>query len=259
MKRLLFGMIVVFCSRELMAAGKSARCCPKPSAGCATSAVACTSRVEWYQAKDGTFREKLPYWTALSRAEDADDLEIRLRTVETEMAGTQAESRALQQAAESQRAELESQLAELKQQLSAERELVAGQKKRLEDSEAARSQAAEQIVVLTTAGKQAESELSNARRELQTVAAERDALRTSSAELQKTVTELSAARNAAAAALVAAQDEMSRLRQAAAVTKKPEVQDEPSEKKDGEEPDAAAGGAPADAKPNASAEGSDAL
>lgn len=259
MNRLLVGMLVVLGSHEILAAGKAARCCQSTSTGCGTPAVTCTSRVEWYQAKDGTFREKLPYWTALSRAEDADDMEIRLRRVETELATANAESLALQQAAERQRADLESQLAELKQQLSTEKELVAGQKKLLEESEAARSQAVAQLAAMTTAAKQTESELASARGELQSAAAERDALGISSAELQKTVTELSAARDAANAALATAQDEVTRLRQAAAVTKKPEIQDEASEQKEGEEPDAAGKDALKDQNASATPEDSDTL
>ena len=61
--------------------------CSQPSAcsttTCGTSACSTGSgsSTRWYKAKDGTFREMMPYMDALSRAEDADDMDIVLRGV----------------------------------------------------------------------------------------------------------------------------------------------------------------------------------
>ncbi len=43
-----------------------------------------TSCTQWYKAKDGTYREMIPYREALSRAEDADDMEIELRAAQAQ-------------------------------------------------------------------------------------------------------------------------------------------------------------------------------
>ena len=70
-------------------AGKSKTC--TTTRVCSTSksnnCSPCNSRTtQWYKAKDGTYCEMLPYWDALSRAEDADDMEIELKATQEELA-----------------------------------------------------------------------------------------------------------------------------------------------------------------------------
>ena len=80
MKNLLSTITVTLAMTVAAAAGENA--CPQPAAsGCSP----CQS-TQWYKAKDGTFRKKMPYAKALDRAEDADDMEIQLKGVQTELA-----------------------------------------------------------------------------------------------------------------------------------------------------------------------------
>ena len=99
----------------------------KPSACGMTSGGSQTcSSTRWYKAKDGTFREMMPYTAALSRAEDADDMEIQLRGVHEELATVKTNIDTIQADAAQLKTELESRIAVLTQQLESERQAVAG-------------------------------------------------------------------------------------------------------------------------------------
>ena len=79
-------LLSLVCSSSTAVAGKSKVCCPTPC-----TPAACAPRAEWYKAKDGSLREKPEYWAAVSRAEDADDMEIVLRGVQQELVAANAE------------------------------------------------------------------------------------------------------------------------------------------------------------------------
>ena len=102
-------------------AGKTCRKIFRPS---------CTSNgqrtAQWYRAKDGTCRKKIPYREALSRAEDADKMEIELGSVRAQLETVSSESDSL-------RAEI----AALKTQLEEQATTLASQTARADLAEAA--------------------------------------------------------------------------------------------------------------------------
>jgi chromosome segregation ATPase len=229
MKNLLTLLTVSLLCSGTANAGKSSSCSPQP--------VCCTPAVQWYKAKDGTLREKLPYWTALSRAEDADDMEIKLRDVQAELQSTSAALAETKAASEKLKAEFEAQLAELKQQLADERQQVASQKERGDKAEAALTSANAQITELTGVSKKSAEDLAAVSTELKNVVAERDGLKSANTDLQKQVTDLTAAKNAADAALKTTQDELNKAKQEAVESKKVQVQAEAPKKDDEGKPE----------------------
>ena len=73
---------------------------------------------KYFKAKDGTIREVMTHWAALHRAVEADHLDEKLATAETELEATRARLAELQQQSASQLAEMQTQLDALKNQLS---------------------------------------------------------------------------------------------------------------------------------------------
>ncbi len=180
--------------------------------GCLSSARRncrpCGSQVvRWYRAKDGTLRQMIPYREALSRAEDADNLEIELKSVRTELEQTAA-------ALESKTAEAADTIARLQQEIAALKTELAQQTQRAEKAEAS----------LKTAREQAEA----ASAELKTVRA----------DLQKSVDTLTEENRRLTAQLQESQQQIRNLQNAATETKKPEITEE-------ETPDASAKEKPA--------------
>ncbi len=104
---------------------------------CNTTCKPGCSTVRWYKAKDGTYREMMPYAKALSRAEDADDMEPVLKKTQADLAA--ANDQVAQTKAESDKlkAELETQIAELQKQLEASRAATVAQTERADKAEAA--------------------------------------------------------------------------------------------------------------------------
>jgi len=212
------------------ASADSSNCCLKTSASCNSTPTGCFNTsgtvTRWYKAKDGTLREQVPYWTALSRAEDADDLEIKLRATEKELADSKTAQEAAVAAAANEKAELEAQLASLKKELEAATQQATAQKERADKAEAAVADTTKQLAESDAARKTADEKILVSLAELKTTTDERDVLKTANAELQKQVAELTEARTAAEALAKSAQDELERIRQDAATTSKPEVQEE---------------------------------
>lgn len=192
---------------------------------CQPKSTCCTPAVQWYKAKDGTLREKLPYWTALSRAEDADDLEIKLHAVEDELTAAQTELQETRSAAASVQAMLEQQIAELRNQLEAEKQSVAAQKARAEKAESEQKSAVAQLAEVKSSSEQLQARLASVQNDLKAAAEERDKLKSSNESLQKQVSELTTAKENAEKSLREAQEQLNRVKQDAAETKKPEVQE----------------------------------
>lgn len=163
----------------------------------------------------------VPYWTALGRAEDADDLEIRLKGVETELVAANA-------AAATQQAEFEARIAELTKQLDSERQIVAAEKSRADIAETKLAASEKTIVMLQESEKKSAEEIAACK-------LESEGLKTTSVDLQKQVNELIAARDAALAETQVVQARLTKVTQDAAESKKPEVQEEAG-KQDGDSP-----------------------
>lgn len=170
----------------------------------------------------------VPYWTALGRAEDADDLEIKLKGVETELVAANAATESANAAAATQKAEFEARIAELTKQLDSERQIVASEKSRADKAEAALAVSEKQVAALQESEKKSAEQLAAVRTEC-------EGLKTTGAELQKQVTDLIAARDAALAETQVVQAKLTKVTQDAAESKKPEVQEEAA-KQEGDAP-----------------------
>lgn len=230
MKTLCKILTVAICSGGMAVANSGVECCQPSSAVCAPAGHSCGTRtVRWYKAKDGTYREQLPYWTALSRAEDADDMEIVLRSVRTELAEKQAAHEAAVADAATQKAAMEAQIAELTKQLEAATQTAAAEKARADKVEAVLADASAKVTTLEGAQKAGEETLAAVRGELTAAVQDRDALKAANGDLQKQVSELAEARNAAEALAKSAQEELNRLKQDAAPGTRPEVKEETAE------------------------------
>ena len=230
MKNLPLILVIVFACSASAEAGHKSSCC-KPTAG------NCCQTTRWYKAKDGTFREMVPYMTALSRAEDADDLEIVLKNTREELLAAKTASEAAKAEADASRTAMEAQIAELQKQLDVERQLTTSQRERADNAEVAHKLCIENVAQLRDEAKRNEENLASAKKELKSATEERDSLKTASADLEKQVSDLNAAKTAADESLKSAEQELERMKQEAAESKKAEVQDEPAPK-DGEKPKA---------------------
>lgn len=197
------------------------RCCQTSSDSCPVSACGST---RWYKAKDGTFREMISYKDALSRAEDADDMEIKLKEVQEQLAAAQTSIETVQADAAAAKASLESRIAELQQQLEAERQAVAIQSERGDKAEAAHKQCIEQIAGLRDSGKKNEDALKAAQGELRTMTEERDSLKAARAELEQKLSDMTAAKTSAEEAAKILQQELEKLKHDAAESKKSEIE-----------------------------------
>jgi hypothetical protein len=155
-------------------------CCQPRTDHCSTSGGGSN---RWYKAKDGTFREMMNYRDALSRAEDADDMEIQLRGIQAELVSAKAGIETMQSDTAKLKADLESQIASLQQQLEAERQTVVAQKERGDKAEAAHKQCIEQIASLRDAGRKSDETLKATQSELSRTTEERDNLKAARADL----------------------------------------------------------------------------
>ena len=190
------------------------------------STNACCSATRWYKAKDGTYREMLPYAKALSRAEDADDMEIVLRGVREELVAANAALEAAKVEAAAVQTALEAQVAELTKQLESEKQQAVAQADRAESAEAAHKQVVETVAQLRDEAKRQDENLAATKAELKSTTGERDALTASEDGLKKQVEELTAAAAAAEEARKKAEDELNKMKQDAAESKKAEVEEE---------------------------------
>ena len=181
--------------------GGTKNCCQVRK--CNPCGYATTGATQWYTAKDGTLREKMPYRAALSRAEDADDMEIELRGVREELT-------AVQQAAAEKQEALTAELAALREQLAEQLAAATAQQDRAEKAEAAQQAAAAQLIELQTTS---EAELTQVRTELQEAVAARD-------ELASQVKTMAEQQEKLTADVTAANSEIERLEQEAVKNKK---------------------------------------
>ena len=261
MKRLLITVSLMSLCGMVAEASPRSNCRPTQKNGCQTTS--CGTRngcaTIWYKAKDGTYREMIPYQDALSRAEDADDMEIKLKEVQTQFDTAKAEIETTNADAAKLKTELESQVAELNKKLETERQAVAAQKDRGDKAEAAHKQAVEQVATLRDGEKKSVESRKAVDTELKKVAQERDGLKTSHAELEKALTDMTAAKNAAEEAAKVSQKELEKLKQEAAEGKKSAVQEDAKKddavkpddapKADGEKPAEDGGKAPGEEPP----------
>ncbi|MEJ7590511.1 MAG: hypothetical protein WKF77_03120 [Planctomycetaceae bacterium] len=239
MKKLLILLTIISAGETVAEAGHRS-CRVSASSNC------CSTR--WYKAKDGTYREMMPYAKALSRAEDADDMEIQLKGVQAELVTAKTTIETVQADSAKLKSELESQIAALTQQLETERQNVVAQTERGDKAEAAHKQCIEQIAALRDAGKKSEDSLKAVQGELKKTFEERDTLKTVRAELEQKLTDMTAAKTAAEEAAKVSQQELEKLKQDAAEAKKAAVESE-DKAESNPEPDADKPGADGDAAP----------
>jgi chromosome segregation protein len=192
-------------------------CCQTANDNCPSTACGST---RWYKAKDGTLREMMSYKDALSRAEDADDVEHRMKEVQEQLVAAKASIETVQADAATLKSSMESQLAALQQQLDTERQAVAAQKERGDKAEAAHKQSIEQIAALRETSKKSEDLLNAAQAKLKETAQERDSLKAAKAELEQKLSDMSAARAAAEDAAKVSQQELEKQKLDAAEGKK---------------------------------------
>lgn len=227
MKKLMILLIVISAGRLAVEAGdRSCRLSSKSN---------CCPTAGWYKAKDGTFREMMPYDKALSRAEDADDMEIQLGNVQAELAKAKASIETVQTDAAKLKSDMESQIAALTKQLESERQAVVAQKERGDRAEAAHKQCIEQIADLRDKSTKAEDSLKAVQADLRKTFEERDSLKTARAELEQELTDMAAAKAAAEEAAKASQQALDKFKQDAAEAKKPAIE---ADEKDAPDPDA---------------------
>jgi DNA repair exonuclease SbcCD ATPase subunit len=194
---------------------KSRNCCQDPCTPVVSSNCGNT-QVQWYKAKDGSYREMLPYWTALGRAEDADDLEIKLQETNAELDAVKAE-------AEAEKAKLLALLDQHKATIAQAQTEISSQRERAEKAETAHKSSIELIADVRDAQKRTDEQLESARSELK---AANDKLAESAKQnenLQLQVLDLQKQNDASQTELKAAQDELNRPKQDAAKSEKPEV------------------------------------
>ena len=196
-------------------------CCQTSGDSCPASACGST---RWHKAKDGTFREMMSYKDALSRAEDADDMEFQLKGVQEQLVAAQASIETVQSDAATLKSSLESRIAALQQQLEAERQAVATQKERGDQAEAAHKQCIEQVAGLREAGKKNDEALKAVQGELRTTTEERDSLKAARAELEQKLSYMTAAKTSAEESAKVRQQELEKLKHDAAESKKPEIE-----------------------------------
>ncbi len=146
MKYISFFAAIMLLTPTLEAGSKN--CCRVQKCNpCGTGSI-----TRWYKAKDGTLREMIPYREALSRAEDADDMEITLRGVRKELSAAQST------AAEEKDA-LNSELVALRKQLEDQIAATAVQKDRADKAEVAHRAATTQVAQLQEDQKKSQATL----------------------------------------------------------------------------------------------------
>ncbi|MFN9718337.1 MAG: hypothetical protein ACK58L_06575 [Planctomycetota bacterium] len=227
----------------------------KPCQGsCKTTCQPGCSTVRWYKAKDGTYREMMPYAKALSRAEDADDMEPVLKKAQADLTAANEQLAQVRAESEKMKAELEARLADLEKQLEASKGATVAQMERADKAEAAHKKCIEEVASLRDEGKKKDELIAMVRGEFKTVSADRDSMKSANDKLssdksglEKQVTDLTTSKNAADEALKKAQEEIEKLKQEAADLKKARIEEDAS--KEGDAPKE--GEAAADAKPEA--------
>ncbi len=185
-----------------------------------------------WKGKDGEIREVISYWAALHRSVEADQLEVDLAGVQSELETTQAEVVALRDTAAADKAAFEQQIAKLKNQLGKQRKLAASQKQRAAKAEAA-------VASLREADKKTQTILTKVRNELKQTATDQAKLTAANVQLQKDMVDLAAAKDEATSAVQAAQAQIEKMKQealeskkAAVVKENAEYEDDPPQDKD---------------------------
>ncbi len=226
MKTLLITLCVALaCS---LSAEAGLRSCGKTEQTCSSSCP--TTR--WYKAKDGTYREMMPYMKALDRAEDADDMEPVLKQTQADLVAATSQIEAVSAEMAKLKADMEAQVAELQSQLAAEKQAVANQKERADKAETAHKMCIEEVAQLREQSKKQDEVLTATKNDLKATASERDSLKTAKADLEKQVSDLAAANKAAEDALKAAQADLEKMKQEAAEAKKAAIESEAAAKKE---------------------------
>jgi chorismate mutase len=200
-------------SSEVSAGRRSSKACRPVT--CTTTTACATSSVQWYKAKDGTYREKLPYMTALSRAEDADDLEIELRETEEELASVRA-------AAEDEKAKLLAELEQMRAAVAQANAKADEEGKRAAMAEAAHKQSVEQLADLRDEQERSSRQLEQTREELKQTQQKLVAAEAERKELADEVAALKQAKEAAEST----PEEPEAPKQEAVQTDKPAVKDD---------------------------------
>jgi chromosome segregation ATPase len=239
-------------------AGRTRKCRPtnkcRTQSSCSSSCANGPTTTLW-KGKDGEIREVITHWAALHRSVEADQLEVDLVGVRSELEASQGELVALREKAAVEKASFEQQIAKLKNQLGKQRKLAASEKQRAEKAEAAHSKSAAEVVSLRDAGKKTQTVLTKVQNDLQQTVADRDKLTAANAQLQKGMAEITAAKTKADSVVQAAHAEIKKMKQEALETKKAAVvkEDAEQEKDPPEDVDAATEEEPADEeKPEAS-------
>lgn len=169
---------ILIAATEVAHAGHKV-CCVTYTRCCTPLAGGKVSR--WYRAKDGSLREQVSYEKALSRAEDADDLERALKSVREELTQERERASAVANAAESDRQAREAQVAALQAQLEAALAESAAQRQRADTAEAAHKLAVESAAELRDEARRREDALAGLKAELKAAVEEIKQLRDAAA------------------------------------------------------------------------------
>lgn len=178
LRNLPVAIAILIAAAEVVNAGHKV-CCVTYTRCCTPLAGGKVSR--WYRAKDGSLREQLSYEKALSRAEDADDLERALKAVREELAQEKERVSSVVNAAESARTAAEAKVVELQSQLEAALEESTAQRRRADTAEAAHKLAVESAAALRDEARRREDALSGLKAELKAAAEEVKQLRDAAA------------------------------------------------------------------------------
>lgn len=190
----------------------------------------------WYKAKDGTYREMLSYSKALSRAEDADDMEPILKKTQEDLIAANEAIEQLKEESAAQKTALEAQIAELTKLLEAERLAKTAQQERADKAESTLKTSVAEVSQLKEQNQKLNESLTVSQAELKAATGERDSLKTSNADLEKKVADLTTSLKAAEDALKTAQEDLQKVQQEAAESKKVRIEEEP-ESKEGSDAD----------------------
>ena len=207
-------------------AGRANKC--RPSTKCRTQKSCTTScangpTTKLWKGKDGEIREVITHWAALHRSVEADQLEVDLAGVRSELEASQAEAVALREKAAAEKASFEQQIARLKNQLGKQRKLAASEKQRAEKAEAAHTKSAADVANLREADKKAQVILTKLQNDLKQTTADRDKLTAANAQLQKDMADVAAAKTQADSVVQAAHAEIKKMKQDALESKKAAV------------------------------------
>ncbi|MDG2129977.1 MAG: hypothetical protein P8K08_18405 [Fuerstiella sp.] len=233
--RILTLVFVVLASASVDA-GRVRKC--RPATKCRTQS-SCTSScangptTRLWKGKDGEIREVITHWAALHRSVEADQLEVDLAGVRSELEKSQAELVALRDKAAAEKASFEQQIARLENQLGKQRKLAASEKQRAEKAESAHSKSVSEVAGLRDADKKTQVILTTLKNDLKQTAADRDKLTAANAQLQKDMADITAAKTKADSAVQAAHAEIKKMKQDALEARKAAiVEEDTDEEKD---------------------------